>query len=539
MTPQQYLKDHTISEDFVKNEGWTWVDKKINIPVVDLEGKFLFTKERNLDHIPHNKDPDGPPKYHMPKGVHAALFNYLAVKDRSYIIICEGEMDCIRLKQDNIPAVSSTNGAESFTKEWAELLEGKKVFICLDNDPTGKKGIDKIVEFIPEAKIVVLPDKIKDVCEYFASGKTVPNFIALVKEALTPEEWKLLNEPEEYKLINAKEICALEFEEQPWLIEKILYMEGFCFIYGSEGVGKSFITLSIADAIANGKKWLDQFNVPKAVKVLFIDKENPMSILSKRLKNMSMDSENIYWVKQPAGLTLVDNKGELSKFAISIAEKVESQGISLIVIDSFVDLMVGSENSAEETQKFFSAIRVMFPNKAILVLHHESKQTQGVFRSDAQKTRGSTNINAQAITQFRIEAIAKSKTDLTIKQTKARDAQKLDKFMIRMKVESVEGGNDETKVVGFDYVGIVAGEKDDTGKMEEAKNLIKEILTDDINVNRKVLINSGEGAGISESTMDRVLREMTKDGLIEKIKNGRDVYYSDNVSVKTQKDEDE
>ena len=117
-------------------------------------------------------------------------------------------------------------------------------------------------------------------------------------------------------------------------------------------------------------------------------------------------------------LQVTDPQGNFSEFMLALAEEVKNENIEFIVIDSFVDLMVGNENAANDVQKFFDAMRQLFPSLSILSLHHESKPAPGTFKNDAQRTRGSSNINAQTTTQFRIEILQKSKTEFTLKQTK-------------------------------------------------------------------------------------------------------------------------
>ena len=519
MTAQQYFQDHSINEDFASNNGVTWDDNEVHIQVYNELGQPIFKKHRNLQ---YNKENPESQKYRYDSGSHAALFNYHAVKEKSYMVISEGEIDCLRLNQEGIPSVSSTGGSQKFDPAWTTLLESKQIFICYDTDSAGHAGVKKILELLPEAKVVQLPPQHKDVCDFFVANKTKGDFIALMKQSLTKQEWEKINEPEDYKQVTASEIRAMVFEEEPWLIEKIIYSEGFCFIYGGEGVGKSFLTLSIAKAIITGEPWLGEFKVARPGKVLFLDKENPTSIIAKRLMGMDITGDQIKWLKYPEKFQLSDGKGGFSPFALAIARTVKEENIDLIIIDSFVDLMVGTENKAEDTQAFFDALRQLFPKKAFLPLHHENKPSQGVFRSDSQRMRGSSNINAQTNTMFRLEAVAKSKTELTLKQTKSRDAQRLDKFMIQMVVEDNEDGS--TRVTGFKYLGVA--EAEDNSKAEEARGMITNVLAEVMHMSRKEIILSGTGASLSEALIEKTLKKMVDEGILEKNRIKQEVYYS-------------
>jgi len=519
MTAQEYLKEHGISEDTAELFGLTYDDNFLHIPIKDAEGEDLFIKSRNLNYVKDGEEP----KYKNSTGSTATLFNLHAVKESKNIVLAEGEADTIKLMQEGFSAVSSTGGAGTFPPHFIEALKDKKIWIAYDNDEAGKKGIKKVLELLPDARIISLPEGSKDVCEYFQNHSKT-DFLQLMRLAFTKTEWEASNIPEEYTFINGEELDKMEFTQMPWLIENILYSEGFCFIYGAEGIGKSFITLSMAKAVASGELWLDTFKTNKT-DVLFLDLENPLSLTQKRVRGLGGAGENMHWLKYPSGFSLHDGKGGASEFALAVATMVQQKNIGLVVVDSFVDLMVGNSNSAEDTQVFFTALKQLFPNVAFLVLHHENKPSQGVHRNSGQRLRGSTNINAQTFTMFRLEAIAKSKTNLTLEQTKSRDEQKLDKFMISMRVESNPDGNGTT-VSGFDYMGVVAQE--DTEKTDETQELIISLLTDayGYSMSRQELLTITTENGISPATFSRVIKIMSDEKSIQKIKKGHSVWFS-------------
>lgn len=112
------------------------------------------------------------------------LYAGYKIKDAPTVLICEGEMDALVAWSHNIAAVSSTGGAQSFQKEWATYLEGKEVYVCLDNDIAGGEGMAKIIDIIPTAKIVFLPDRpgLKDITDYVQQGGDLN---ALLKSAIT------------------------------------------------------------------------------------------------------------------------------------------------------------------------------------------------------------------------------------------------------------------------------------------------------------------------------------------------------------------
>jgi 5S rRNA maturation endonuclease (ribonuclease M5) len=517
---QKYIDEHGLTTDFLKEQGVTWTKDSIDIPIKDPEGNILFIKSRNLNHTPEN----GEPKYRNSTGSHAALFNFHAVRDKPNIVLCEGEIDSLKLTMEGIPSVSSTGGSQTFPKEWQELLKDKQLWIAYDNDPAGKEGTRKLLETFPQAKAITLP--VKDICEYFATGVTRKEFVGLVNTAQTRQEWLVTNTPEDYALMSVKDYEDLEVATKPWLIDGVLYSEGFCFIYGVEGSGKSLITLSMAQAVACGTPWLDHFPTTKA-NVLFLDKENPQSIIKRRIAGFgitSKENNNMFWLKYPEKFQIGSEKGGYSDFALALVNTIANKKIGLIVFDSFIDFMVGNESTSGDTQRFFDAIKELYPQVAYLTIQHENKPSQGLFRSDSQRVRGSSNINAQAITMFRLEPVAKSHTELTLKQTKARDTEKLDKFMIRMNIKMDK--DEKTAVSGFTYLGICE-EQEGEDRGTETENLIMEMLNANgfHSVSRKEVLEMTKAKGITERTVDRTIKELVEDKIINRVLKGRESWY--------------
>lgn len=99
------------------------------------------------------------------------------------VIITEGELDTLVCWSAGIPAVSSTAGATSFQEEWVELLDGRaageadalpryETYICFDNDEAGHKGAIKVLESLPNARVIIVPNQleVKDISDYVARG---------------------------------------------------------------------------------------------------------------------------------------------------------------------------------------------------------------------------------------------------------------------------------------------------------------------------------------------------------------------------------
>lgn len=192
MTFREFLNKRKIDDATIERFGLYGDDKRLVIPVRDIDGKVLFNKYRILN-------PGEGPKYLYDKGSKATLFGLDQIKGSRFVILTEGESDAVCLSAHGFPAVSATSGCGSFKDEWVPLLP-KVVFISYDMDLPGKKGAVNVHWKIPHSKIVKLPDGYKDVTEFFQGGHTADEYWELIKNAITVEKPK----PKTFKFIKPK-----------------------------------------------------------------------------------------------------------------------------------------------------------------------------------------------------------------------------------------------------------------------------------------------------------------------------------------------
>lgn len=506
MTTTQYLELHTLNPEFVKNAlGWTWDEQKITIPYYGQDKKLLFCKYRHMEGQKFTYDPGASP----------ALYGVHRVKEKLFVILCEGEADAARLIQEGYTAVT-TGSVTNHSKELLAPLSGKEVVILLDNDEPGKKGIPAFYSALESIgaypKIAELPPSVKDVCEYLATDS--PDIKKILEAVTTLDEWEEKNLPEEYKIVSAKDILTRDLPPQEWLIDRMVPVEGFTFIVGSEGTGKSFYALTMANAIATGSPWLAKFPVNQKANVLFIDKENVTRRIQSRMKGLKITGEGIYYLEYPQYFDITTDNGEFSGFADYASKFVAKHDIGVVMIDSFADLMVGNENSAGDTQQFFDALRQLFPGISILALHHANKPSQGMIRTASQKTRGSTNIMAQVYSAFYVEQMPRTTHDFAFEHIKAGDTEKIKKFKIEMEIHEDIYNKGVTKVIGLKYGGEI---EDAADKAIAAEEIILENLGKKSEIERSELEEICKSQNISSRTFQDVLKKLKDENIVESI----------------------
>lgn len=75
------------------------------------------------------------------------------IGDAAELFICEGETDCISLvdkgvEEDGFMAVIALPGASSNTSDLPQLLHGRHVTVCMDDDEAGHRATEKLVDLL-------------------------------------------------------------------------------------------------------------------------------------------------------------------------------------------------------------------------------------------------------------------------------------------------------------------------------------------------------------------------------------------------------
>jgi hypothetical protein len=176
-------------------------DRAYTIPVYDLYGKLVNIRYRIL---PEFEKPDEqrywgtkghnhfswffPPSFRADDGV----FSWLSIlqtkyENRNTICLTEGEWDALALWQEGIPAITATNGADSWRKiiEEVDAFQGLSVLVMYDQDEAGnEKGAELTHAFtqagIPAHRVTWPIELGKDAADLVARGYSKEDFRQIV-----------------------------------------------------------------------------------------------------------------------------------------------------------------------------------------------------------------------------------------------------------------------------------------------------------------------------------------------------------------------
>jgi putative DNA primase/helicase len=147
-------------------------------------------------------------------------------------------------------------------------------------------------------------------------------------------------------VIGADTLLKARPAQRETLLGPVLPRASLTLLYGARGVGKTFLSLSMALAVASGGAVL-RWRAPKPARVLYVDGEMPRAILVERLASLAAGAEML-----PAGdnLRLLASEGDAgSRIDLGTEDgrsRIEQacDGFDLVVLDS-LSVLLRSRNA--------------------------------------------------------------------------------------------------------------------------------------------------------------------------------------------------
>jgi DNA primase catalytic core len=381
-----------LKESGIFNEDGRFVFSKHKLIIPYLEGNDIIYLRGRL--LPEDEDEKIGKYIGLARQKAKRLFNMNALtnlNDWADLLLCEGEFDTMVAHQQGFNAVG-VPGINNFPEEVKDILKKYDLIICFDNDDAGRKGINDIVNKVQRSVNAVILKNHKDLTELLSAGERL--------DVTNKKELKLITvEPEKrskLKLISAKEMMKKEIAEMVWIVIQLL-PEGLIILAGRPKVGKSFMAMNIAIAVANGSKALGFFDTNKH-SVLYVALEDNERRLKDRMKNIlqaeyeSNAPDNLFFLEVGYDLPKLNEGGieELQKIILDNPE------IKLIVIDtlgrSIADKSRKDRDMYRADYEISSKLQEMAikNNICLLLLHHTKKGSEENVFDEISGTTGLT-----------------------------------------------------------------------------------------------------------------------------------------------------
>ena len=303
-----------------------------------------------------------------------------------------------------------------------------------------------------------------------------------------------------------------------WLVEPIIPRGTAGILAGPSGVGKTWLLLDLALSVASGTPFLDKFHTNQG-KVLIVDEENAELLLRIRLKKMlaprglNPEDLEIHFLVGKSVNFSPDRSGkpipELDQFTASM----KSLRPAMVIFDSLTRVHRANENSANEMAAVFANVKHLIDTTgaACLFSHHFNKSGFGSSKS-GERIRGSSDIRAFCDYTLLVDA---TKEGTAIHHDKSRWSENIPSFFIDFSF------SEHSALLTY------AG-RADNGKKTTGADIWLWIFTQLLSgqISRPALLEKAANQNIHGTrTMDKVLKQKTKEGLLEH-HPGKPVCYS-------------
>lgn len=295
------------------------------------------------------------------------------IRDFSFVLLVEGEMDALAAISQGFLAITNTCGANSWNDSFSETLAALKIpiVICMDADNAGVEGAQKRAESLyshgVDVRVVEWSDSVPeghDITDELSS-RGLTGLMAVVASARPYRD-----------VISLDEVMA---ENIDWLYEPYIAVGKVTLVEGDPGIGKTYFVLVVAAAVTVGGRGLPGDQEVTSGPVLLMSAEDGLGdTIKPRLETRDAELSKIL---APKELFTLDDKGFKN-----LEELIRRHGPRLVVIDPIMPFLSAKtdSNKATDMRPFFKNLsRLAQKYKcAVLVTRHlaKSKEQTGVSR---------------------------------------------------------------------------------------------------------------------------------------------------------------
>jgi AAA domain len=328
-----------------------------------------------------------------------------AIRDRSIIMVAEGEKDVDNLAALGIPATCNAAGAGKWPPELDRWFKGARVVILPDNDEPGRKHRDLvgnrllgIAQSVKTLDLPGLPPK-GDVSDWLAAGGSFAGLYDLLDAAtdIVEDERALIDAPppdappRESRLgrVSVGEISRRSVEAPDYVIDGWMMAREQSFLAGESQSGKSFLALHAGMSIALGREVLGRKTKPGLV--IYQAGESGTGVLNLRIPawikhfGEGVDFSEVPFEIIPARVNLFRPDGNAEEFHQVVAsiqkEWAGRAELRAVIIDTMSKVMSGAnENDGRDVSRVLdNGERISRETGAhVCFVHHLPKNGSGM-----------------------------------------------------------------------------------------------------------------------------------------------------------------
>jgi hypothetical protein len=385
--------------DVIERVGIGWDGERVTVPYVSAAGELVGLGR----YAPNPERRNGSKMLADPGSRRELVPPPETVRGGTWMFVCEGEADSIRLLSCGLAAVG-VPGVQGWRAEWASRFAGRRVCITFDCDTPGREAAARVARDLREAGVEVAvldldPDRDDgfDVTDFTASARTEGGrdevrrvFLRCAEAAMrqvaaaAPEVSHEAGHVASVRFEPLAVFIAAEEEACESLLgvegdETLLPADGCMLVYGDAGSGKTTLSLDLAAHAAAGMPWLDLLTIPRPLTVAMIENEGsrPRHRLKLRRKSETWEGppfvERVHIYADPWGeFTFADDRCRES-----LAAFLNENEVDLLIAGPLVELGASGAGTPDDVSTFsgyIADLRHRLDRRLGLVLiHHENK----------------------------------------------------------------------------------------------------------------------------------------------------------------------
>lgn len=320
------------------------------------------------------------------------------------IHVCEGEKDADTLARLGLAATTAPLGAGAkWLRQYTDSLAGARDVVVLPHaDEAGRKHAEKVrdalVSEVETLRVLNLPDPPHsgyDVSDFVAAGGTAAE-LARLADAAPP-----VADPERrFSSANVKgnPLMSRKIDKPRSILGNGLLSTGeYAFLYGHPGLGKSWLAIQIAFALAQGNGPLGVAGPDGGpARVGLLELELSGYWLQQRFRALldGQDPAFLDNVNLVIGSDLTGAVDLLGADAAALRYWIMQESLDLVIVDALSRVHGVDENKAVDFGPVLNVLDDVTKRTgaAILVVHHEPKPPAGKEVDDLFALRGTSRM---------------------------------------------------------------------------------------------------------------------------------------------------
>jgi hypothetical protein len=186
-------------------------------------------------------------------------------------------------------------------------------------------------------------------------------------------------------------------EGERWLIEGFLTLSSLTVLAAAPKVGKTFVCLALAIAVASGREAMGRFRAAAPGRVLMFPAEDDPRSVRERIEALCAGQNLVVSDDFPIDIITSDAlKLDREEDRESLEELLRLQRPKLLILDPLVRLHSGAESSSSHMSELFGYLRQLCRRHelAVVVTHHLAKNRTGGSVQPGHAMRGSGDVHA-------------------------------------------------------------------------------------------------------------------------------------------------